>query len=496
MHPVLPLWNRLLSGLMEDSLQENEPRMTPHSGGQLRQRDTASASHENTGRDSPDWAVQVVLAAMMAAPHREVMSLIQEAFPGRDVFFYAGVLKSAKALVEELTGGLDKRTDVGPSPTLLDRLSFCWAFLRKADVLVWKLKKAKISDCIGIKGAAAAFQSILSVPLQEPLLKALLVWLRLGPDALFLSHYYTFRRTKPPTTLPGSFSKIVKNGDRDLLRTVIWWCIRARREEYVEVRPNERVQIAFPFVVEQVLEDLKGWCGPEIEQMSDVTGEIERELNQWLTYSRLELSLEDSASDSGPDPETAKAFVRHNELTTKLRVQRAGGDSGKDERVRQLESQLGQYAEENRILEERLRSLEGTHRDQPASPVDSDAGLSSFAELREMLKIVDTKYAFDTLNSVQLGEETHLTLRSFVTHLFYALRKRGFTEYPNEEEFALTYEASGLYDCDGFEVPPAGSVHVKVVRKGWAFNARGKWLPVRRARVISSCEKDSPRNTE
>ena len=64
--------------------------------------------------------------------------------------------------------------------------------------------------------------------------------------------------------------KIVKNGDRDLLRTVIWWCIRARREEYVEVRTNERVQIAFPFVVEQVLEDLKGWCGPEIEQMSDL----------------------------------------------------------------------------------------------------------------------------------------------------------------------------------------------------------------------------------
>ena len=83
-----------------------------------------------------------------------------------------------------------------------------------------------------------------------------------------------------------------------------------------------------------------------------------------------------------------------------------------------------------------------------------------------------------------------------MTHLFYALRKRGFTEYPNEEEFALTYEASGLYDCDGFEVAPAGAVNVKVVRKGWAFNAKGKWLPVRRARVTPVHLKDSQRSSE
>ena len=29
MHPVLPLWNRLLSGLMEDSLQENRTADDP-----------------------------------------------------------------------------------------------------------------------------------------------------------------------------------------------------------------------------------------------------------------------------------------------------------------------------------------------------------------------------------------------------------------------------------------------------------------------------------
>ena len=126
---------------------------------------------------------------------------------------------------------------------------------------------------------------------------------------------------------------------------------------------------------------------------------------------------------------------------------------------------------------------------QPASsaPVaevpQPEPDIAGFAELREVLKTIDSKYAFDTLNAVQLGEETHLTLRSFAAHLLYALRKRGFSEYPKEEIFTLSYEASGLYECEGFEVPAGSSFPVKVTRKGWALKARGRWLPVRRARV-------------
>jgi hypothetical protein len=115
------------------------------------------------------------------------------------------------------------------------------------------------------------------------------------------------------------------------------------------------------YVVERILRDLKRWCGPEVEQIPALNGELEREVNGWLSYSRLELGVGEGTPDS-PDPELAKAFIKHNELTTKLRVHRTGGDSEKGERVRQLESQLRQYAEENRILEERLRSLEGTSR--------------------------------------------------------------------------------------------------------------------------------------
>jgi len=445
--------------------------------------------------NSPEVAIQVVLADLLEEPGRELVPWIQERFPGRDGRFYAPVVSGTRAIIDEVVGGLQKQSKGEVSPTLLDRLSFSWRLLKKADILVRKRKKSDIPAVCRLEHAATIFQPLLSVPLEKPLLTALVHRLRLGENSEYLYHYVAFRWAKEPSRLPNPFGNIGNNKNLDLLRTLIWWCVRARREEYVEVRPNDPVRIEFGYVVEQILDDLKRWCGPEVEQIPDLNGEVERELNSWLSYSRLGFSVDEGAPDS-PDPDLAKAFIKHNELTTKLRVHRAGGDSEKNERVRQLESQLRQYAEENRILEDRLRNLEGASRGQPTPSVDSDAGLSSFAELREMLKIVDTKYAFDTLNSVQLGEETHLTLRSFVTHLFYALRKRGFTEYPNEEEFTLTYEASGLYDCDGFEVPPAGSVNVKVVRKGWAFNAKGKWVPVRRARVISSRDRDTRRTTE
>jgi hypothetical protein len=478
---------------MEDALDGRaralyfSPDSEAHGGG------TTSGVRMNT--DAPDVAIQIVLADLLEQPGRELVPWIQERFPGRDVEFYAPVVKGARAIIEEVVGSLQTQNRGEASPTLLDRLSFSWRLLRKADSLVRKKKKSDIPAPSRLEHAAATFQPLLSVPLQKPLLTALIHRLRLGANAEYLYHYFAFRKAKEPSKLPNPFGNIGANRNVDLLRTLILWCVRARREEYVEVRPNEPVRVEFAYIVEQILHDLKFWCGPEIDQIPDLNGEVERELNNWLSYSRLEFGVDELALDS-PDPELAKAFIRHNELTTKLRVHRVGAHSEDDERVKQLEAQLRQYAEENRTLEERVRGLAGTRGGEPPQPIDADAALSAFAEIREMLRIVDTKYAFDTLNAVQLGEETHLTLRSFVTHLFYALRKRGFTEYPNDGEFVLTYEASGLYDCDGFEVPPGGTVSVNVVRKGWAFNSRGQWLPVRRARVVASSQQDSRRSSK
>ena len=169
----------------------------------------------------------------------------------------------------------------------------------------------------------------------------------------------------------------------------------------------------------------------------------------------------------------------------------AGGHSEGDERVRQLESQLRQYAEENRVLEERLRAFEGTSRGETTPSIDADTALSAFAELREVLKIVDTKYAFDTLNSVQTWRGNALNPAFIRDAPVLRTSEARFRRVSERRRICPAYEASGLYDCDGFEVPPAGSVKVKVVRKGWAFNARGKWLPVRRARVVACRENEA-----
>jgi hypothetical protein len=96
-----------------------------------------------------------------------------------------------------------------------------------------------------LEHAATIFQSLLSVPLQKPLLTALVHQLRLGTDVEYLYHYVAFRWAKEPSRLPNPFGNIGNNKNVDLLRTLMWWCVRARREEYVEVRPNDPVRIEF-----------------------------------------------------------------------------------------------------------------------------------------------------------------------------------------------------------------------------------------------------------
>ena len=469
---------------MNDPFHQGDPQLRSLKDAPSGHQAVVPVSPESTRLDSPDLATQAALAAMIAAPDRQLMALIQEKYSGRDLAFHAIVLGTAKELIAQLTDSpLHKSQGVDSSPTLVDRLSFAWRFLYKGDVLLRKLKQDDIPRYSGVQLAQAAFQEILPVPLQEPLLMTLIEWLRLGTDACDLVHYWSFLRSKRPSKLRAPFGDVANAGNRHLLRTLIWWCLRSRREVYIEVPPDEPVRIEFAFVVEQVLKELKGWCGVEIEQVPNLAGEVESEFNWWLRYSRLETTMEDSGSDAAFDPEIVKAFVKQNGLKTKLHIHRTDADTQVDERVLQLQATIRQYAEENRALEERVRHLEASTPTTSPTSMQPESQAVAFTELREVLKTIDTKYAFDTLNDVSSGEGTNLTLRSFVSHLFYALRKRGFSEYPKEDEFTLSYEASGLYDCDGFEVPPSGNVPVKVIRKGWALNARGRWLPIRRARV-------------
>ena len=403
----------------------------------------------------------------------------------RDSEFQIEAVQRARQIVEDFLG-TELRTGAGgdAAPTLVDRLSFNWKLMRQADVAVWKLKKSDVPVKTTLETARRVFAPLLSGGVQKPLVDALVDLLRLDSDSRFLRHYWLFRRSKVlrPESLAPPLSNAIHSEGRTNLRRVIWWCLRARREKYVEVRPQEPARVEFSFLVERISYDLQKLFGSS-QLLGDAASEIETELNGWLTYSGLQEPSNGVVSpgkEFSIDPKIAQAYIKFNDLTTKLHISRSAGAALPSEREALLEAQLREYVEENRALEEKLRTL-----GQQRQPAEGGGGPDSEALLRlgEVLRTIDTKYALDTLNDVQRGAETHLTLRSFVAHLFYSLRKQGLTEYPTMHEFDLTYEDSGLYDCDGFEVQPGTGVHVRVVRSGWALQTKGRMFPIRRARV-------------
>ena len=424
---------------------------------------------------------------MLVDPGKPLLHLIQESIPGRDVDFYFETLKSARGIIERMIGGLPKRAGTTSPPIPVDRVAFCWRILRQADVLIWRTKKGDLPKTCKLPDARRTLGDLLGLgtSLTDPLLSAVLDALRVE-SARYLYHYWFFRRhLKKPSQLPPPFDRAVEREDWDLIRRVIWWSLRSRREEYIEISQAEPVRVEFAFLVETILHELPGWCGREVAQLTRLPGEVEAEINRWLKYSKIQVAASPDEDAEGTDLETqreiARAFLKHNELDTKLHIHRAGSGAPRDDRIAELELRIQQYAEENRSLEDKLKAA------QAAPSVVADISMpvdtAPFTELREALRTIDSKYSFDTLNSVQLGGESHLTLRSFVANLFYSLRKRGFGEYPKDETFDLPYEASGLYECEGFEVQPGGSDRVKVVRRGWALHSRGRVLPIRRARV-------------
>ena len=461
-------------------MSENDVRRLPR-------RDGASTPSQTSepAPDSPEYLAQTALAQILRTPERQLLAIIQETAPTRDVGVQSRVLQLARGIIEGTIEVLHKAASGEPTPVLVDRLSFSWAVLRQSDVLVRNLKKAEMPAHTDVAFARKAFEGLLGSPLAQPFLAQVLDSLRLESDARYLHHYWFFRKTSStPTRLPAPLGDAGRKKDLDAIRRIIWWSLRVRREQYVKVATGEPVvRIEFEWVLEKILDELAAWCGADLGTIPGLAGEVESELNRWLNYSQIESGSSDEAA-----LEVGRAFIKFNDLKTKLVVDRSSGTVSADSRVIALQAAIKdhevtitQYADENRRLEEQLALLKA----KPAIDVPSTLAPSDPAhlDLRELLKLIDSKYSFDVLNSVQLGEDSHLTLRSFVAHLFYSLRKRGFSEYPTVEEFDLSYDMSGLYDCDGFEVPPGEHRRVRVLKRGWALVSKERTVPIRRARV-------------
>lgn len=455
-----------------------------------RNGDTVGAARRPLDASSAEYAAQSALAAMMREPDRELLQIVQETSPGRDLSFHSSALQLARRMIERRIriDVLQKATADEPAPVLVDRLSFSWAVLRHADVLIRSPKKAAMPTKTDRGFASALLEPVLGQPLADVFLEQILQDLCLGKDAAHLYHYWFFRKATTPVALPAPFGDAGQRNDLEAVRTVIWWTLRKRTEQFVQTPPGEPIRIEFEYVVEQTLAEIATWCGADIRSMPGLAGDVEAHLNRWLSFSRIESGSSDESAF-----EIARAFVRFNDLNTKLVVKdRASSPEGSGNgqvaelaaALRDHQATIQQYAEENRKLEQRVAELLAVPAGQPAPlPDEEPAAGDSVRELREVLKLIDSKYSFDVLNSVQLGHETHLTLRSFVAHIFYSLRKRGFAEYPQAQEFQLSYEESGLYDCDGFAIPPGASAPVRVSKKGWALVTKERVTPIRRAQL-------------
>jgi hypothetical protein len=235
---------------------------------------------------TPELAAQTALAVLLRNPERPLLTELSSRYSEQGFEFQATALQRARDLVGHVVGTTLRPGAKGESvPTLLDRLNFAWRIVRQADVAIWRLKKADVPQRPTLTFAKEVFAPLLPALIEDPLAVAILEVLRLEGDARFLPHYWAFRRAKTqrPEDLAAPLSHAIREDNAENFRRVIWWIIRARREEYVELRAGGPVRIEFAFLVDAVLADLMLWYGPELQDTDQVAPDVEAEINQWLT---------------------------------------------------------------------------------------------------------------------------------------------------------------------------------------------------------------------
>lgn len=431
--------------------------------------------------------VQIVLAKLLDDPTPIPMELIRAALPEKESNYHGKVLLGIKKLIEEfLSSSLRK----GPyQPILLDRLIFVWTLLRQAENCI-KTYKGELPRILQPENLRDIFSKLLPVAPKDCFIQRICRSLGLEEDGRYL---LVFRETiipKKPDRLNLQFFNKTGEVNWDNVNRLILWLIRRRRDRYVDIDKEGMVLVHFPYLSSEIHREIQQWIGTRISESHLLKEKIENQINRWLDYSCIQ---GEAKNDDETTKEIIKNFSKINLLSTKLVVQEFYRDPHDEEKIREFEKISNQYADENKALEEINKKLEEELR-QLKQKISKENGenlpeesvqslLESPEEIRDLLKMIDSKYSFDVLQEIQLGGEQIITMKNFLGHLFYTLRKKGFSPYPNEEKFDLPYEQSGLYDCLEFEVSPSESKRVNVVKKGWALKQRDRILPVRKAQV-------------
>jgi len=439
------------------------------------------------------YEVQKLLSEIIDKPFISSQELVKTVFPGKSVPEHIEILTGAQKVIEE---SLDTKLD--SLPKYIHHLRFCWTVLRLADNALRFTKASNFPVLIKWDFLFDLFSDVFKFPIaHECLLGNILNKLGVESNGMFIKHYSVFLKpsAKPK---PSEVSLIDSDGKRykKNLRRIIYWIIRKNRYKYVEPDKEQGRKIHFSALIQDVDEELKKWCKEkDLSQFPDLIEEIENQINAWLEYCCLDGDY--LPQDLSEQIELAKSFIKENNLKSKIRYQVVSHDPQETQKIIELESEVSEYADENRRLEEQIEKLKreidllhkkvksaGKQEKKITEKETSDESMENIdRNFLEYLKIINSKYSFDVLRSIQLGDERSVTIKNFLGHFFYGLRKKGLVSYPTENEFELSYEKSGLYECLGFEVAPGKAEKVKIEKQGWAIKTGNTLYPIDKALV-------------
>jgi len=433
------------------------------------------------------YEVHKLLSHVLDKPSISCQDLVKELFPDKDASDQIEILSGSREVIEET---LQTQKD-GGLPNLIHRLQFCWTVLRLADNTLRKIKKQNPPITTTFHELTELFANTFAFSVTHPcILEKIFYKLGVESNGGFIKQYSSFLK---PGTKPSPESLGIqicgREGDRyiDNLRRIIYWIIRKNRYKYVEENEENAIITNFEFLVDDVMKELTKWCREsDLRLYPDLIEEIENQINLWLQYSCLD--GDSRPSNISDQVEIAKAFAKENNLRHKIFIQPASQDPEKGKKILELESEVSRYANDNKKLEQELEELrtrapilekqEQNVEELPSAKLPNE---DVDRDLLECLKIIDSKYSFDVLRSIQLGDEKSVTMKNFIAHFFYGLRKKGLVTYPEKAEFELSYEQSGLFNCIGFEVSPGDVEHVKIENQGWAIKKEGTLFPIRKA---------------
>lgn len=438
--------------------------------------------------------VQRAVANLLQRPAEPLMLAVRRLFADRPTEDQGRIFWAVKGIVAKtLPTAMDKGSADDVAPVLLDRLKFAWTVVNAAESRIKSIPAAGLPTIVDLDFVRAQFDRVIEVAtLTDSLLNQMCDSLYIGPGARFLKAYHQLlKATKATTPKRLSLSLLDQQGktNSDNLRRAIFWLIRKRKDQYVDTS-QKPFDLHFAFLAKELLDALELWFDSKVRQIPNIKEEIENSINAWLEYNCL-------GGDDAPDNQDIKrdiavAFVKHQKLTDRIVVPQLERDPAVQRQLRELEQENSAYADENRKLEEELRRARAQLTEPRTSPVAPNIPVNalpdSIAEqnLQEILKLIDSKYSFDMLHDIQLGEPPTVTMNNFIAHLLYVLRKKGLCTYQDSDAFDLNYDQSGLYNCLGFQVGPGTTIRVTVVTKGWGIKSRNRLIPIRYAQVRSS----------